>query len=103
MLVQNIASTQSLLLHYKFCAIKPDAIIQVASYKYVISLSNFNQIDCPTVTVIDLKEKTDFRSKHFTVAAFKVTLLSHYEMGGGYVFERRFFKATFIVKKQFTI
>jgi len=55
---------------FKPCAIKPDAIIQVASYKYVVSLSNFNQIDCPTVTVTDLKEKTDFRSKHFTVAAF---------------------------------
>lgn len=58
-----------------FCAIEPDTIIQVPSYKYVDSLSNLNKIDCPTMTVIDVQEKTDFRSKFFTVADFKVTLV----------------------------
>lgn len=84
MLVQNIASTLPLYIcNVHFCvtvvincnlpsnvfAIEPDTIIQVPSFKYVNSLSNLNQTDCPTMTVIDLQEKT--------VADFKVTLVLH--------------------------
>lgn len=73
MLVQNIASTLPLYIKCNLpsnvCGTEPDTIIQVPSYKYVDSLSNLIQIDCPTMTVIDLQEKT--------VADFKVTLVLH--------------------------
>lgn len=75
---------------FKFCAIKPDAIIQVASYKYVVSLSNFNQIDYPTVTVIDLKKRKLIWVNTCTVAAFKHCFrIMNCRGGGGLCFWKK--------------